>query len=55
MRCSHNLPYEQKCIQCVAEAIARVKSLQQAPAPNATDEEKALFWTQAYKNQQPEK
>lgn len=53
--CKHDVPYEYKCQSCTAEALERVKTLQQAPASNATAEEKSTFWKQAYSNTQPKK
>ena len=55
MKCKHDVPYEFKCASCVAEALEKVRTLQQAPAKDATVEEKSLFYKQAYFNTQPKR
>ncbi len=53
MRCSHNMPYEMKCSECVKEALDRVKLVPQTPAPDATQEQRSSFYTQAYRDAHP--
>lgn len=53
MNCKHGVPFEIKCSSCVAEALEKVRTLQQEPLPSATEAEKKEFWKNAYNNQLP--
>lgn len=49
MKCSHNVPYECKCQDCVSEALKRVLKYVQEPAPTATPAQREAFWASAFR------
>jgi len=49
MKCSHGMPFECKCEQCLRDALSRLRTMSQQPAPEATREQKQEFWGKVYR------